>query len=48
MVGILADLSAESDIPLPKIEERKFLEIDRDNVELNFLAFSRRQVANVP
>jgi len=29
--GILADLSGKPEIPLPKIKDRKFVEIDRDN-----------------
>ena len=31
VVGVLADLSAESLEPLPRLKERKFVEIDRDN-----------------
>ena len=30
-VGVLADLSGKPEKPLPKIKERKFVEIDRDN-----------------
>jgi type VI secretion system protein ImpB len=30
-VGILADLSGKPDVPLPKLKDRKFVEIDRDN-----------------
>ncbi|MBI9082856.1 MAG: type VI secretion system contractile sheath small subunit [Desulfobacterales bacterium] len=29
--GILADLSGKPDEPLPKVKDRKFVEIDRDN-----------------
>ncbi|MBW1829571.1 MAG: type VI secretion system contractile sheath small subunit, partial [Deltaproteobacteria bacterium] len=29
--GILADLSGKPEEPLPKLKERKFVEIDRDN-----------------
>ncbi|MEZ4525328.1 MAG: type VI secretion system contractile sheath small subunit [Desulfobacterales bacterium] len=29
--GILADLSGKPEVPLPKIKDRKFVEIDRDN-----------------
>ncbi len=31
VVGVLADLSGKPDEPLPKMKERKFIEIDRDN-----------------
>lgn len=31
VVGVLADLSGKPDKPLPKLKERKFIEIDRDN-----------------
>jgi type VI secretion system protein ImpB len=31
VVGVLSDLSGKPDEPLPKLKERKFIEIDRDN-----------------
>ena len=31
VVGVMADLSGKPDEPLPKLKERKFVEIDRDN-----------------
>ncbi len=31
VVGVLADLSGRPDQPLPKLKDRKFVEIDRDN-----------------
>ena len=31
VVGILADLSGTPDTPLPRLKDRKFVEIDRDN-----------------
>ncbi|TBU95645.1 type VI secretion system contractile sheath small subunit [Phytopseudomonas dryadis] len=31
VVGILADLSGKPDVPLAKLGERRFIEIDRDN-----------------
>ena len=31
VVGIMADLSGKPDQPLPKLKDRKFVEIDRDN-----------------
>ena len=30
-VGVLADLSGKPDEPLPRLKDRKFIEIDRDN-----------------
>ena len=31
VVGVLADLSGNPEKPLPKLKDRKFIEIDRDN-----------------
>jgi type VI secretion system protein ImpB len=31
VVGVLADLSGKPDEPLPKLKDRKYIEIDRDN-----------------
>lgn len=31
VVGVLGDLSGKPDKPLPKLKDRKFIEIDRDN-----------------
>jgi len=33
VVGVLADLSGQPDKPLPKMQDRKFVEIDRDNLD---------------
>ena len=33
IVGILADLSGQPSEPLPKVKDRKFVEIDRDNFD---------------
>jgi type VI secretion system protein ImpB len=33
VVGVLADLSGKPDEPLPKMKDRKFVEIDRDNFD---------------
>lgn len=33
VVGVLADLSGKPDEPLPKVKDRKFVEIDRDNFD---------------
>ena len=34
IVGVLADLSGKPDQPLPKMKDRKFIEIDRDNFDM--------------
>lgn len=33
VAGVLADLSGQSEKPLPKVKDRKFTEIDRDNFD---------------
>jgi type VI secretion system protein ImpB len=33
LMGILADLSGKPEAPLPKLKERRFVEIDRDNFD---------------
>ncbi len=33
VVGVLADLSGKPEEPLPKLKDRKFIEIDRDNFD---------------
>jgi type VI secretion system protein ImpB len=33
VAGVLADLSGKPDEPLPKLKDRKFVEIDRDNFD---------------
>jgi len=33
VVGVLGDLSGKPDEPLPKLKDRKFVEIDRDNFD---------------
>lgn len=44
VVGVLADLSGKPDEPLPKIKDRKFVEIDRDNFN-NVLEAMKPRVA---
>jgi len=34
VVGVLGDLSGNPDEPLPKLKDRKFVEIDRDNFDI--------------
>lgn len=47
VVGILADLSGHPFEPLPRVKERKFVEIDRDNIEHIMQAISPRLVLRV-
>jgi type VI secretion system protein ImpB len=44
VVGVLADLSGRPEEPLPKLKDRKFVEIDRDNFN-SVLAAMRPRVA---
>jgi type VI secretion system protein ImpB len=44
VVGVLADLSGKPDEPLPKLKDRKFVEIDRDNFN-NVLAAMKPRIA---
>ena len=44
VAGILADLSGKPEEPLPKLKERKFVEIDRDNFN-DVLAASNPRIA---
>lgn len=50
IVGILADLSGQPDPdhPLPKLKERKFVEIDRDNFDAVLEATGPRLTLRVP
>jgi type VI secretion system protein ImpB len=48
VVGVLADLYGQQEAPPPKIDERKFLEIDHDNFDSRMRAMKPRMAANVP
>ncbi len=48
IVGILADLSGKPEAPLPKLKERKFVEIDRDNFDDVMEAIEPRLAFRVP
>ena len=45
--GIMADLSGEPENPLPKVKDRKFVEIDRDNFNEVMAASNPRLVLQV-
>lgn len=48
IVGIMADLSGMPESPLPKVKDRKFVEIDRDNFNDVMGAISPRLEVSVP
>ena len=47
VVGIIADLAAKSNVELPRIKERKFVEIDRDNFDDVMMALKPRLAFSV-
>ena len=48
VMGVMADLSGKSEVPLPEIADRKFLEIDYDNFDARMKAVKPRAAFNVP
>ena len=48
VVGVMADLSGMPEVPLPKLKERKFVEIDRDNFSDVMASISPHLVFRVP
>jgi type VI secretion system protein ImpB len=48
VMGVLADLSGASEVPLPTVADRKFLEIDVDNFTSRMAAIKPRAVFSVP
>jgi type VI secretion system protein ImpB len=48
VMGILADLSGHPSSPLPKMKDRKFVEIDRDNIEHVLESIAPRLALRVP
>jgi type VI secretion system protein ImpB len=48
LVGVMADLSGMPETPLPKMKERKFVEIDRDNFNAVLAAAKPRVAFQVP
>lgn len=47
VVGVLADLSGKPNEPLPKLKDRKFVEIDRDNFDTVLAAMKPRVAIRV-
>ncbi len=48
VMGVMADLSGASEVPLPTVADRKFLEIDVDNFTARMAAIKPRAVFSVP
>ena len=48
VVGVMADLSGNPEEPLPRLKDRKFVEIDRDNFNDVLKAAKPRLTLNVP
>ena len=48
VVGVMADLSGNPEQPLPKLRERKFVEIDRDNFSDVLASAAPRLTLRVP
>jgi type VI secretion system protein ImpB len=48
VVGVLSDLYGQQETPPPKVEDRKFLEIDHDNFDSRLRAMKPRVAASVP
>ena len=48
VMGVLADLSGKPALPLPLVEERKFLDIDIDNFDSRLKAVKPRVAFQVP
>jgi len=48
IVGVIADLSGQPSEPLPKVKDRKFIEIDRDNFDEVLAAAAPRLAIRVP
>ena len=47
VVGILADLAGKPENPLPRLKDRKFVEIDRDNFNAVMASIAPRLAFNV-
>ena len=48
VMGVMADLSGKSEVALPEIADRKFVEIDFDNFDARMKAIKPRAAFNVP
>jgi type VI secretion system protein ImpB len=48
VVGVLADLSGDPEVPLPRLRDRKFVEIDKNNFDSVLAAVRPRIKIDVP
>lgn len=48
VMGVMSDLSGKSEVPLPPVSDRKFLEIDIDNFDERMKAMRPRAAFTVP
>ena len=48
VMGVMSDLSGKSDVPLPPVADRKFLEIDVDNFDDRMKSMKPRAACQVP
>lgn len=48
VVGVVADLAGQSEVPQPKLRDRKFVNIDRDNFDDVMSAVEPRAAFQVP
>lgn len=48
VVGVVADLSGQSEVALPKLRDRKFVNVDRDNFDDVMAAVEPRAAFQVP
>ncbi len=48
VMGVMSDLSGKSDVPLPPVADRKFLEIDVDNFDDRMKSMKPRAAFQVP
>jgi type VI secretion system protein ImpB len=48
VMGVMADLAGAQETPPPKVEDRKFLEIDHDNFDNRMRALKPRVATSVP
>ena len=48
VMGVMADLSGKSEVPLPAVADRKFLDIDVDNFDARMRAIQPRAAFSVP
>jgi type VI secretion system protein ImpB len=48
VMGVMSDLSGQSEVPLPPVAEREFLEVDSDNFDARMKSIQPRVAFHVP